>query len=141
MPPLFPVDPSLADTLTDTGTLLNYGGALGTGVIQRNNLLTKYFPGAPLKLGGAPVVGAVVDYGANKASGDSTGRAIRETAVNTVATGIGTAGGGAACGAVTAGTAGVGAAACPFLVIGGTALGAGGGWVANKVIDGIAGVF
>ena len=161
-PPLIPFDQNLADTLTDTGTILNYGGALGSGVVMRNQLLTKYFPGAPVRPGGPPtgpglvnraltnpgsrtalkvggkalpVVGAGVDYAANRAGGDSPSRAFRKTAVNTAATTAGTFGGGLACGAATASTFGAGAAACPFLVVGGTALGAGVGWAANKGID------
>jgi hypothetical protein len=138
-PPLIPFDQNLADTLTDTGTVLNYGGALGSGVVMRNQLLTKYFPGAPARPGGKalPVVGAGVDYAANRAGGDSPGRAFRKTAVNTAATTAGTFGGGLACGAATASTFGAGAAACPFLVVGGTALGAGVGWAANKGIDAV----
>jgi uncharacterized protein YukE len=162
-PPLIPFDQNLADTLTDTGTILNYGGALAAGVSKRNALLTKYFPGAPtrpggpptgpglvnraltnspgartaLKVGGRalPVVGAGVDYAANRAGGDSPGRALRKTAVNTAATAAGTAGGGLACGAATASTFGAGAAACPVLIVGGTAVGAAGGWAVNKGID------
>ena len=164
-PPLIPFDQNLADTLTDAGTTLGYGGALATGVTKRNELLRKYFPGAPTRPGGPatgpgllnraltgspeartalkaggkalPVVGAGVDYAANRAGGDSPGRAFRKTAINTAATTAGTVGGGWACGTAAAATLGIGAATCPVLIPAGTALGAGVGWGTNKLVDAV----
>jgi hypothetical protein len=161
-PRLIPVDQKLAETLTDLGTSLAYGGAASSGVAKRNQLLKQHRPGAPTRPGGPPtgpdlinrtlsgtpggtvlriggkglpVVGAGVDYAAHKAGGDSTGRALRKTAINTGATAAGAAGGGLLCGGAAAATLGAGAASCPILIPAGTAVGAAGGWAINKGID------
>jgi RHS repeat-associated protein len=82
--------------------------------------------------------GVVVEFAGNYMEGDGFGRNVLKTGAGTALGAGGAVLGGAACGAITFGTAGVAAVTCPALIAVG---GAAGSWVGGKIGEGLADVF